>query len=151
MPALSVLWHKKRKRDIFVSSASGLPKSSANEEIDYFMCSSPELNSCSTLHKPSKELIKDTFRVRLESLTQILDKHINSQTKIDFMSIDVEGLELEILKSLDWSKYKADYICIESLSSNIANIHSSEVYSLLSAMNYTLLSKLANSYIFKLN
>ena len=34
------------------------------------------------------------------------------------LSIDVEGLDLEILKSLDFSRYKPTAICIETLSYN---------------------------------
>jgi len=33
---------------------------------------------------------------------------------IDFLSLDVEGSELEVLKGLDHSKYSFSYICIES-------------------------------------
>ena len=39
----------------------------------------------------------------------------------DFLSIDVEGLDLLILKSLDFEKYRPGVICVETISFSIAN------------------------------
>ena len=42
-----------------------------------------------------------------------VDKHIGKNVKIDFMSIDVEGLEYEVLSSNNWSKFS---VALEALS-----------------------------------
>lgn len=46
------------------------------------------------------------------SLNDCLEKY-NAPTIIDYMSIDTEGTEYEILSALDFNKYKINYIAIE--------------------------------------
>ena len=36
--------------------------------------------------------------------------------RINFLSLDVEGSELEVLKGIDFSEYTFEYICVESRS-----------------------------------
>ena len=49
-------------------------------------------------------------------MIKILDKH--GFNKIDFMNIDVEGHELNIVNSIDFSKYEIKFICIEMIDHN---------------------------------
>lgn len=53
--------------------------------------------------------------IEVECLEGILDKYAENK-QIDFMSIDTEGYDMEILKSNNWSKYRPKIICIESAS-----------------------------------
>ena len=46
------------------------------------------------------------------TLTEILDK-ANAPNIIEFLSLDTEGTELDILKGIDWNKYRFLYMCIE--------------------------------------
>lgn len=53
------------------------------------------------------EIIKvDCFR-----LDRILDKH--NIKYADFCSIDTEGTELNVIKSINWDNYLIEYICVE--------------------------------------
>ena len=40
----------------------------------------------------------------------------NAPNRIDFLSLDVEGAEIEVLKGIDHTHYRFSYICIESRS-----------------------------------
>ena len=51
------------------------------------------------------------------TLTSILDEY-KAPGSIDFLSLDVEGSELEVLNGLDFSKYKFAVICIECQASS---------------------------------
>ena len=74
------------------------------------------------------------------SLSTILkDCKVN---KIDFMSIDVEGMDLEVLQSNDWDKYKPTVILIEDSDEFIT------VY--LKSLGYKLAAKTLHTLIFKL-
>jgi len=53
------------------------------------------------------------FKAPALSLTQILIE-AGAPSFIDLLSLDVEGNELEVLKSIDHSKFKFRYICVES-------------------------------------
>lgn len=57
------------------------------------------------------------FVVRAATLTQILDE-VKAPTKIDFVSLDVEGSELNVLRGLNFQKYQVKYMLIETRDLN---------------------------------
>jgi hypothetical protein len=46
--------------------------------------------------------------------------------KIDFMSVDTEGYDLQVLKSNDWNVFKPKVICVESAVFANNNIYDEE-------------------------
>jgi FkbM family methyltransferase len=48
------------------------------------------------------------------TLNEILDAHLPSGREIDFVSIDVEGTELEVVKGLDLKRFPARLLVVES-------------------------------------
>lgn len=65
----------------------------------------------------AKEYLKDDesifeFGAVASTLSNLLDKS-NAPNLIDFLSLDVEGAELEVLKGIDFKKYKFRYLLIE--------------------------------------
>ncbi len=64
-------------------------------------------------------------------LSNILEKYLKPSDTIDFMSIDVEGYELEVLKSNDWGKYRPSLLIVETVHYNYHNINN-----YLSSLNY---------------
>ena len=67
-------------------------------------------------------------------LTSILDKTKFKNRKIDFLNIDAEGADYDVLKSLDFNIYRPRLICVEI---DIKNIKQSEIYIFLKKMRYT--------------
>jgi FkbM family methyltransferase len=63
--------------------------------------------------KEAKKLI-----IKTKTLTQILNNY-NSPIDIDYISIDVEGHELSVLKGIDYNKYKIKLISVEMNSNKI--------------------------------
>jgi FkbM family methyltransferase len=55
--------------------------------------------------------IEKIVNVKVRKLKDILAEQ--NPKKIDFMSIDTEGYDLEVLKSNDWKKYKPSILCVE--------------------------------------
>ncbi len=62
--------------------------------------------------KHPQHVITKTIKVPVVSLQQLFDKH--NIVHIDFLSIDTEGGELEILETLNWDQTSIDVICIEN-------------------------------------
>ena len=62
--------------------------------------------------KNSESKIVRTDKVALKSINEIIDKNFNAYP--DFLSIDIEGLDFEVLKSLDLQKYPIPVICAET-------------------------------------
>jgi len=53
-----------------------------------------------------------TFGAIAKTLNELLDT-ANAPNKIDLLSLDVEGAEIEVLKGIDHKTYRFKYLCIE--------------------------------------
>jgi len=143
-----------RKKDININAAI-----SDKEETKklYFI---DELNTQNTLEENHLKFLKDHHGVRDDEIslrkidTQRLDKILNNYNfyNIDFMNIDVEGHELNILNSINFDKYKIKFICIEMIDHNSqVKLVNEKLTSVLSKNGYTLEKKISFNYIFKKN
>lgn len=56
--------------------------------------------------------IEDVFPIEVRRLEDVLREHAAGQ-QIDFMSIDVEGFEIPVLTSNDWTAYRPRFVMIE--------------------------------------
>ena len=67
------------------------------------------------------------------------------------MTIDVEGLDLEVIESNDWEKYRPNFILIEDLKKyDLKELATnSEVFKSLESKNYILVAKTFNTLFFK--
>lgn len=65
------------------------------------------------LHKELGFELVETFDVQIRRLQEVLSEFCGERT-IDFMSIDTEGFEREVLLSNDWERFKPTMIIIES-------------------------------------
>ena len=66
------------------------------------------------------------------------------------MNIDIEGHELEALKSLNFKRFDIKVICIEILNyDNFTNVRKKKLMSFFKKNNYFLVKKSKINYIFK--
>ena len=86
-----------------------------------------------------------------DTLTNIIDQTKFKDKKIDFLSIDTEGKDFEVLQSLNFKRYDPKYICIEIYSNHdpLFDIKKNQIYNYLIEKNYTLLEIKRENYIFK--
>lgn len=104
---------------------------------------SEERNSASEKYKIIKEVEIETY-----PLAEILDKYLSAGQKIDFLTIDVEGLDLMVLQSNNWNKYKPAYILVEDRI-DFTNLSHSEVYKYLEQQGYQLVAKTMRTLFFQ--
>jgi FkbM family methyltransferase len=76
-----------------------------------------------------------------KTLTQVLDIYLDSNYKIDVLSIDVEGMDFEVLLGLNLKKYTPKIIIIELGELNKIKIEDNNIYKLLTQMGYKLISQ----------
>lgn len=57
--------------------------------------------------------LKRKMKIQIKKLEDIMKKYAPSN--IDFMSVDTEGFEMDVLKSNDWGKYRPKMLCIETI------------------------------------
>ena len=66
------------------------------------------------------------------------------------MNVDIEGLELDVLKTINFNYFNIKFICVEIHNFNkISTKRGKLIINLLRKNNYILKKKLAVSYIFK--
>lgn len=64
-------------------------------------------------HENLGHKIIETTNVQILPLKDIFKEHLNNK-HIDFMSIDTEGYDLEVLKTNDWVLYRPSFIIVET-------------------------------------
>tara|TARA_B110001452_G_scaffold137589_1_gene114361 strand:- start:48 stop:779 length:732 start_codon:yes stop_codon:yes gene_type:complete len=146
------LFNYARPNDINICSA--VSNKSTKKKL-YFLGQLDPKNTLDSNHKKwlnkhfniSNKDIK-TKIIRTRKLGDILDE--NKFYNIDFMNIDIEGHEIEVLKSLNFKKFKIKVICIEILSYDVFTSKRKKLLiSYLKKNKYTLKAKSTVNYIFK--
>jgi FkbM family methyltransferase len=85
---------------------------------------------------------KKHISVQVRKLDHILETHCPDVTSIDFVAIDVEGYELEVLKGFTPEKYGRPVILLENL------FHSPAYTAYMESIGYRLHSSLHYNYIY---
>jgi FkbM family methyltransferase len=148
-PGCMDLFNAVRPDDINIESAI------ANErrEMTYFMFDDPALNSFDEKLSRSRDKtaysIIDRRTLFTAPLAEVLDEHLAPDQEIDFLSVDVEGLDLEVLKSNNWDKYRPYCVLVERTDYSLERIERDDVYGYLKEKNYDLFAKTANTLIFR--
>ena len=88
-------------------------------------------------------------RIRANTLQNIIDKSTFKNWTIDFLSIDVEGHELAVLKGLDLDLYKPRVICVETWDRTIDLVLKSTLYRFLVNKSYILTNWTSLNLIFR--
>jgi FkbM family methyltransferase len=80
---------------------------------------------------------EDRVEVVTRTLNSILEEHFLPDTRIDLLTIDVEGHDLQVLKGLDFETYRPRMIIIEM--HHFDKIEDTPIYKFLTAKNYVLM------------
>tara|TARA_B100000795_G_scaffold263915_1_gene243711 strand:+ start:640 stop:1323 length:684 start_codon:yes stop_codon:yes gene_type:complete len=86
--------------------------------------------------------------VKVSTFDALIKKTKFYKKRIDFLNIDCEGSDLDVLKSVDIKTYKPKIICIEINVLLKKSIEKSLIYKYLCKNNYKLKKSFLNSHIF---
>lgn len=92
--------------------------------------------------------VKKIDDISFIKLAKIFEDNDILQNQISFMSIDVEGLELSVLQSNDWDKYRPNIILVEN-SIDILDIDNNDVHLFLKSNNYSIVAKTTRNYFYR--
>lgn len=149
-PGIKALFDRVRPRDINIEC--GVAKEGG--VLVYHQFNESALNTFDEQEAKLKD--KKPYRiikkidVRVRRLEDILDNYVKECTKIDFMSIDVEGLDLDVLESNNWEKYRPNYILVETLRTDIEKLNTCKIVQFLAEKGYKPLTKVYNTTFFTL-
>lgn len=115
-PFLFAAISRKRSRDICLNIGVGLAgQSTAN----FYVMSSRTLNTFSKKEAEryrsyGNNKIEQVIPIPLLGVNDIIEQ--NFKACPNFVSIDVEGLDVDVLKSFDFSKYRPEVFCVETIT-----------------------------------
>ena len=93
--------------------------------------------------------VEQEIEVPTATMEHLLDKWLPENTQIDFLNVDVEGLDEAVLRSNNWNRYLPSVIAVEEYSMSLLDPQASPIMNLLEPLGYRLVSRavLTNFYI----
>ncbi len=127
--------------------------SDVNGVLEYYIFDEPALNTFDNKEAEYKDSLDecriiDRQQIEVKRLDEILDRYLDENQQIDFMNIDVEGLDLKVLKSNNWTKYRPRVVLVEELRSYLDEIFDCETHKFLVENNYRLYAKSHNTLFY---
>ena len=142
-------FNRHRSRDTNLELGVGLKK----EQARFFRFNEPALNTFNEAEAKFKEqhpyFIVDTQIAQVRRLDEILNEHMGTRTTIDFITIDVEGKDLEVLMSNDWLRYRPRFVLAETLRTNLTNIQDCPIVQFMHSVGYDAICKVYNTAFFE--
>ena len=110
------------------------------------------------MHSSRGGAAKEIRKIQTETLNDVIKDSPFADKKINLLTIDVEGFEMNVLKGFDLEKYSPEAVVVEYIdpsmkkeefyNQNINNIINSELYNFMKDRNYTLVNWLHTDLIF---
>ncbi|MFD2938161.1 FkbM family methyltransferase [Spirosoma flavum] len=92
--------------------------------------------------------ILNTHKIVTQPLRDVLTEHLPPGQTIDLLTIDVEGGDLDVLKSNDWNRFRPQFIMVEDDAFSIERPTQSDVYTYLTSLGYRMVGKTLKTLLF---
>jgi FkbM family methyltransferase len=143
-PDVAGKFQAERPRDTFVSSGVG----EKAETLTFYTFPNPQHNTFNAGRAeryPEKVCAK--IEVPVQTLTWLVSRHTPPNTRIDFMSIDVEGFEMKVFQATDFDVVRPSLIVCELFATPRQALKMPSV-KLLEVNGYELVSQTGHDAIF---
>jgi len=128
-----------RKRDINLCEVV----SDASVEVDFVEHPTPTMSGISsTLARGDRSGV--VRRLKARPLRDIFAEYAERRL-IDFLTVDCEGHDLQVLRSNDWNRFRPSYVVVE----DHAAISPAPTEIFMNGMGYKFITKLGPAYIFE--
>jgi len=139
-PALHGVLEQLRPRDVLVRAGIGF---AAQAEADFYIIGGSEDAQLNTFSAQQAEAlvtrsngryrIERVMKIPLLGINELMRKHWNGPPNL--LSLDTEGLDLAILRSLDFERLRPDVVCVESVEVGGRRV-TSEIMQLMAQKGY---------------
>lgn len=148
LPGSAKLFRRMRPKDISVESGIGAKEG----VLTYFAFNEPALNTFSEQEAAKKNHppyhIINKVQLPIMTLAQLLDRHLPKDKAIDFMTVDVEGLDHEVIASNDWNRYRPKVLLVELLDTRFEDLSNHPTAQLLQQHRYKIYARTYNTFFF---
>ena len=143
-------FNKIRPRDVNVQ----VGVAEAPGTLTYYMFDEPALNTFDPALVRQREAnthyrVIRTETVPVERLDAILREKLPEGQAIAFMSVDAEGLDLQVLRSNDWAAYRPQFVLTEALDFRLEQAARHPLHSFMHDIGYELVAKTLNTLFYK--
>lgn len=107
----------KRKRKAICENVGVCGNDQKEVELPYYVMNYDTLNTFSKV-EVEKNLkngykLKKTINIPIININELLNKHFRD-LELDVLSVDVEGMDYELVSSIDFEKFNPNVICVET-------------------------------------
>jgi FkbM family methyltransferase len=99
-------------------------------------------------HIPGYRLEK-VLSVPVRRLEEVLAESLPANQLIDFLSVDAEGYDLNVLKSNNWSRFRPSFVLAEALECTLVGVSENPICKYLFYEGYELYAKTINTLVFR--
>ena len=144
-------FRRMRQRDINLEFGVGTAPGSS----PYFRFDEPALNTFDPVEAKHKDVppyhLIGTVNVQIRRLDDILSEHLPTGEEITFLTVDVEGRDLDVLQSNDWTRFRPRLVLAETLRAEILSVQDNDVSRFLAGVGYVPVAKAYNTTFFERN
>jgi len=151
LPGVMVSFAKLRPRDINLE----LAMSSHSQNLTYYMFNEPALNTFDPLlahnrdGKQGNRIVSENVLVT-RSLKSVFGEYLPEGQRIDFLTVDVEGCDLDVLRSNDWTVYRPEVVLAEDVNAvDIKQALEGNVTLYMANVGYVLVAKTVNTLFYR--
>jgi hypothetical protein len=149
-PGSMAVFGRARPRDINLECVV----SDSTDELTFYSFGNPTvINTLSADHAAEFAqklgVAAHSVTVQPRSLASLLDEHLPADQAIDFMSVDAETHDLQVLQSNDWTRFRPQLVIVEVLIDAHDEMLKSEVCSFMFAQGYALVTWVYPNVIFE--
>jgi len=121
--------------------------------LDFHFFNEPALNTFDAALAEQRARLPDyhlleTRSVPVRRLDEILSEHLSPNKQIDFLSIDVEGMDLSVLRSNDWRRFRPRVLLVEAHQRTVLAAANDPINVFAIESGYRLIAKTLNTLIY---
>ena len=147
-PECAARFAKERPGDTCLNAGIG----PGAEPLRYYMFDAWELNPLDPKVAARREceghLIRSTCLVPVRPLADVLAEAMPRGTSIDLMTIDVDGMDLPVLRTNDWTRFAPRLLLVETFEKDLRRVLASELAQFLLDLGYVPVAKTYNTLFF---
>ena len=87
--------------------------------------------------------------MQVRRLGEILGEVLSPDRQLDFLNVDVEGLDLEVLSSHDWDRFRPNVVAVEAHGLDLNDPRQNATWRFLRDKHYDFVSHVGVTSIFK--
>ncbi len=148
-PDSLALFERDRPRDINLQVAI----SDKAEPLTFYMFDETSVSSfdeaLSKGPRRARYNIVGTTTLVPRRLDEVLGEHLPEGQSIDFLNVDVEGFDLNVLRSNDWSRFRPTFVLVESLEHRPDAVTNDPHFEFMVAQDYALYCQTPRTLFFR--